>query len=107
MLLGLAVGVVGVPIARADATRPEAGATGQRGGSGPERMGGQPMMGGPHAPGIVGQSPLSLQAGDPRDVERVPPPAPAPASTVILVLPPPAPPVDSGSDLNDQGETDK
>ncbi len=113
MLLGLAVGVVGVPMARADATRPEAGATATRGGSGAERMGGQPEMGAPHAPSIVGQSPLSLQAGDPYDVEKqpkaAPTPAPTPAPTVILVVPPPAPPAgnENGSDLNDPGETGK
>ena len=106
-LLGLVIGVVGVPIARADATRPELGATGQRGGSGAERMGGQPMMGGPHAPSVVGQSPLPLEYGDPRDVERVPPRVSTAAPTVILVVPPSAPPVDNGSDLNDQGETGK
>ncbi|MFL5307122.1 MAG: hypothetical protein ACJ8F1_18040 [Polyangia bacterium] len=108
MLLGLAVGVVAVPIARADATRPEAGATASRGGSGAERINGQPELGAPHAPSIVGQSPLSLQAGDPYDVEKQPKAAATPASTVILVVPPPpAPPADNGSDLNDQGDTGK
>jgi hypothetical protein len=70
MLLGLAVGLVAAPIARADESRPEAPATEQSGGSGPERMGGQPMTGAPHAPTAVGQSPLPLQSDDQRDVQK-------------------------------------
>jgi hypothetical protein len=69
-LLGLAVGVLATPIARADGTRAEAGATDVRAGSGAERMGGQPMTGPPHAPTVVGQSPLPLVSGDPRDEEK-------------------------------------
>ena len=71
-LLGLSLGALAVPIARADDSRPEAGATDQRSGSGAARMGGQPMMGPPHAPTVTGQSPLPLVAGDPRDEEKKP-----------------------------------
>lgn len=72
-LFGLALGVLAVPIARADDnSRPEAGATDQRSGSGAARMGGQPMMGPPHAPTVTGQSPLPLVSGDPRDEEKKP-----------------------------------
>ena len=91
-LLGLAVGVVAVPIARADDTRPEAAATDQRGGSGPQRMGGQPMTGPPHAPTVVGQSPLPLVSGDSRDVQKTPPAQKQPPVS---------------SDLNGQSQTGK
>ncbi len=71
-LLGVAVGVLAAPVARAkDDTRPESRATDTRAGSGAERMGGQ-ITGPPHAPTVVGQSPIPLVSGDPRDEEKKP-----------------------------------
>ena len=61
------------------------------------------MLGGPHAPSVVGQSPLPLEYGDPRDVERVPPRVSTAALPPFILVVPPSlflPLSTNGSDLN-------
>jgi hypothetical protein len=70
LLLGLAIGIVAAPVALANEATKDAPPTDARAGTGAQRMSGQPLMGPPRAPTVVGQSPLMVTSPDARDFQR-------------------------------------
>jgi hypothetical protein len=72
MLLGAAIGVLAAPVAWAQKPTRDQPASDVSGGTGAERPGAAPMMGPPHAPTAVGQSPSLMTTPDPRDIQQKP-----------------------------------